>query len=61
MTLLEISRLVNRQLPAALNFDRAYRSLEGDYRVIAKDWGGREYRFTVVPTLDGAFILEPMA
>ena len=61
MTLLEISRLVNRQLPASLNFDRVYRAWEGDYRVIAKDSDGREYRFTIVPTVEGAFALEPMA
>ena len=61
MTLLEISRLANRQLPVSLNFDRAYRAIEGDYRVIAKDSDGREYRFTVVPALDGSLILEPMA
>lgn len=60
MTLQEFSRLVNYLLPPALTFDRVYQAFEGDYRVIAKDKGGREYRFTVVITPEGYLSLEPM-
>ena len=60
MTLQEFARLVNHQLPPALTFDRVYQALEGDYRVIAKDKGGREYRFTITTTSEGFLALEPM-
>lgn len=60
ITLQEFSRLVNHQLPPALTFDRVYQALEGDYRVIAKDKAGREYRFTIVTTPEGYLALEPM-
>lgn len=60
ITMQEFARLVNHQLPSGLKFDRAYQAFEGDIRVIATDFSGREYRFTVTSSPEGFLTLEPM-
>ena len=51
---------VKAQLPEGQRFDRAYRALEGDIRVISRDKRGNEYRYTVRFDRDGNATIESM-
>ena len=51
---------VKAQLPEGQRFDRAYRALEGDIRVISRDKRGNEYRSTVRFDRDDNVTIEKM-